>query len=285
MNKKNKIEIELSIKEFDMKMIKPDSVCIYVAKRNSGKSTLIKDTLFYHQNIPVCTVISPSEEESPFFSNFVPPMFIHYTYTPQLMERVIERQKNIISKINQDPITNRNVEPGMVVVMDDCLYDKRTWAKDVNIRRIFMNGRHLKIFYLLTMQYPLGIGPELRSNVDWVFLLRVNNVRDKERLYEYYAGFFPNFQIFEQVFDQLTENYGCMVINNNAKSSKIEDCVFRYKAELHPNFKMCHNEFWEKSVNKNDVTMSKMITNSNSSTHSYQDIRSSKYNVKITEYK
>jgi hypothetical protein len=280
MNKKQKIEIEIPIKEFHMSMIQPDSVCLYVAKRNSGKSTLIKDTLFYHQDIPVCTVISPSEEENEYFSKFVPPMFIHYEYNSQLLERVIERQKNIIAKVNQDPITNRNIDTRMVVVMDDCLYDKRSWSKDVNIRRIFMNGRHLKLFYLLTMQYPLGIGPELRSNVDWVFLLRVNNVKDKERLYDYYAGFFPNFHIFEQVFDQLTENFGCMVINNNAKSSKIEDCVFRYKAQLHPEFKMCHNEFWQKSVNKVEKNYLQQHSNSN---NSYQDFRTSKYNVKISE--
>lgn len=279
MNNKKKIEVEIPIKEFNMNMIQPDSVCVYVAKRNSGKSTLIKDTLFYHQDIPVCTVISPSEEENAYFSKFIPPMFIHYEYSSHLLDRVIERQKNIIAKVNQDPITNRNVDTRMVVVMDDCLYDKKAWSKDVNIRRIFMNGRHLKLFFLLTMQYPLGIGPELRSNVDWVFLLRVNNVKDKERLYEYYAGFFPNYAIFEQVFDQLTENYGCMVINNNAKSSKIEDCVFRYKAQLHPEFKMCHNEFWEKSVNKAD----KNYLQQNNTNSSYQDFRSSKWNVKINE--
>jgi len=278
MNNKKKIEVEIPIKEFNMSMIQPDSVCVYVAKRNSGKSTLIKDTLFYHQDIPVCTVISPSEEESPFFSKFIPPMFVHYEYNSQLLDRVIERQKNIITKVNEDPITNRNVDTRMVVVMDDCLYDKRAWSKDVNIRRIFMNGRHLKLFYLLTMQYPLGIGPELRSNVDWVFLLRVNNVKDKERLYDYYAGFFPNFAIFEQVFDQLTENYGCMVINNNAKSSKIEDCVFRYRAQLHPEFKMCHNEFWEKSISKTQKNY--LQNNANSS---YQDFRTSKWNVKIND--
>lgn len=279
MNNKKKIEVEIPIKEFHMSMIQPDSVCLYVAKRNSGKSTLIKDTLFYHQDIPVCTVISPSEEENEYFTKFIPPMFIHYEYNSQLLERVIERQKNIIAKVNQDPITNRNIDTRMVVVMDDCLYDKKSWSRDVNIRRIFMNGRHLKLFYLLTMQYPLGIGPELRSNVDWVFLLRVNNVKDKERLYDYYAGFFPNFHIFEQVFDQLTENFGCMVINNNAKSSKIEDCVFRYKAQLHPDFKMCHNEFWQKSVNKLD----KNYLQQNSNNNSYQDFRTSKYSVKINE--
>ena len=40
--------------------------------------------------------------------------------------------------------------------------------------------------------------------------------------------------MFFQVMDQCTENYECLVINNNAKSNKLEDQVFWYKAEKRP---------------------------------------------------
>ena len=33
---------------------------------------------------------------------------------------------------------------------------------------------------------------------------------------------FPTFDIFCQVMDQCTEDYNCLVINNNAKSNKVE---------------------------------------------------------------
>ena len=42
---------------------------------------------------------------------------------------------------------------------------------------------------------------------------------------------FPSFEMFCQVMDQCTENYECLVINNNAKSNKLTDQVFWYKAE------------------------------------------------------
>ena len=35
-----------------------------------------------------------------------------------------------------------------------------------------MNGRHYKILFILTMQYALGIPPNLRTNIDYVFILR-----------------------------------------------------------------------------------------------------------------
>lgn len=50
--------------------------------------------------------------------------------------------------------------------------------------------------FLVTMQYPLGIPPNLRCNVDYVFILRENIVKNRERIYANYAGMFPNFDTF-----------------------------------------------------------------------------------------
>jgi hypothetical protein len=52
--------------------------------------------------------------------------------------------------------------------------------------------------------------------------------------------------------DQCTENYECLVINNNAKSNKLTDQIFWYKAEHHANFKLGSKEFWELSKNLPD---------------------------------
>ena len=95
------------------------------------------------------------------------------------------------------------------------------------------------------MQYALGVPPNLRTNIDFVFILRENYVSNRKRLYEHYAGMFPTFEIFCQVMDQCTEDYNCLVINNNAKSNKLEDQVFWYKADGHPPFKIGAQEFWE----------------------------------------
>jgi hypothetical protein len=110
-----------------------------------------------------------------------------------------------------------------------------------------MNGRHYKILFLLTMQYALGIPPNLRTNIDYVFILRENYVSNRKRLYEHYAGMFPSFDIFCQVMDQCTENYECLVIDNNAKSNQLTDQVFWYKAPEHSDFKCGAKEFWDYS--------------------------------------
>ena len=58
---------------------------------------------------------------------------------------------------------------------------------------------------------------------------------------------FPTFESFCQVMDQCTENYECLVISNNAKSNKLEDQIFWYKAQPHGEFQLGSKEFWELS--------------------------------------
>ena len=137
------------------------------------------------------------------------------------------------------------------VILDDCLFDN-SWTKDRLMRLLFMNGRHWKVMLVITMQYPLGIPPNLRTNIDYVFILREPYINNRKRIYEKYAGMFPTFESFCQVMDQCTENYECLVINNNAKSNKLSDQIFWYKAEHHANFKLGSKEFWELSKNLPD---------------------------------
>ena len=101
--------------------------------------------------------------------------------------------------------------------------------------------------FLITMQYARGIPPNLRTTIDSVFILRENLVSNRKRLYESYAGVFPSFEIFCSVMDQCTENFECLVIHNNAKSNKLEDQVFWYKADIKPDFRIGAQALWDYS--------------------------------------
>ena len=237
------MEIELS--RFNINDIHDDKVVVLIGKRDTGKSYLCKDILFHHTSVPVGQVISGTEAANEFYSKMVPKLFIHEEYNPQIIQNIIKRQKMMIEKHK----SNQNIDPRAFLVLDDCLYDN-TWTKDKNVRSLFMNGRHFKILFIITMQYALGIPPNLRTNIDYVFILRENYVSNRKRLYEHYAGMFPNFEMFCQVMDQCTENYECLVINNNAKSNKLTDQVFWYKAEPHDKVKLGSREYWEFSESK-----------------------------------
>jgi hypothetical protein len=239
--------MNIKLKKFNMASIADDKIVVLIGKRETGKSFLTKDLLYYHQDIPVATIVSATEGANQFYSKIVPPLFIHDAYSAPLVDNVCKRQKNLIKKINNDPENVKNIDPRALLLFDDCLFDN-SWTKDINVRSLFMNGRHYKIMFIITMQYALGIPPNLRTNIDYVFILREPIVANRKKLYEQYTGMFPTFEIFSQVMDQCTENYECLVINNNAKSNKIEDQVFWYKAESHEDFRIGAPEFWQHAM-------------------------------------
>ena len=236
----------LNLRKFDMNRIGKGSVCVMIGKRNTGKSFLTKDLLYYKRDIPIGTVISGTEGANQFYSKIVPPLFIHEEYSPEIIANSVKRQKLVVSKMREqeNKYGKSNIDPYAFVILDDCLYDN-TWTKDTNVRSLFMNGRHYKVLLIITSQYSLGIPPNLRCNIDFVFILRENIVNNRKRLYDNYAGMFPTFEVFCQVMDQCTENYECLVIDNTSKSNKIEDMVFWYKADDHDNFTMGSPEFWQ----------------------------------------
>ena len=232
--------MEIQLRKFDMSQIKDDKVVVLIGKRETGKSFLCKDLLHHHKDIPCGQVISATEAANGYWGKKVPPLFIHDEYTPAIISNIIKRQKMMLEKIN----SNANIDPRLFLLLDDCIYDQ-SWVKDKNVRSLFMNGRHYKILFIITMQYALGIPPNLRTNVDFIFILRENFVNNRRRLYEHYAGMFPTFEMFCQVMDQCTEDFECLVINNNAKSNKLEDQVFWYKASEHGDFKLGAQEYWD----------------------------------------
>ena len=248
--------MSLELRKFDMKNIsfKPDEskgpVCVLIGRRDTGKSFLVRDLLYYQQSIPIGTVISGTEEGNGFYSNHVPKMFIHNEYNTAIIENVLKRQRQVLKQMKKEEESRRRstIDPRTFLILDDCLYDS-SWSRDKMMRLLFMNGRHWKIMLVITMQYPLGIPPNLRTNIDYVFILREPYITNRKRIYENYAGMFPTFESFCQVMDQCTENYECLVINNNAKSNKLQDQIFWYKASPHGNFKLGSKEFWEISRN------------------------------------
>ena len=251
----------LELKKFDMKSIsfKPNEnkgpVVVLIGKRDTGKSFLVRDLLFYQQEIPIGTVISGTEEGNGFYAKMVPKLFVHNEYNTAIIENILKRQRTVLKQIKKEMETYKRstIDPRAFVILDDCLYDA-TWTRDKMMRLLFMNGRHWKVMLIITMQYPLGIPPALRTNIDYVFILRENYIANRKRIYENYAGMFPTFESFCQVMDQCTENFECLVINNNSKSNKLQDQVFWYKADSHNDFRLGSKEFWElsKGMNSDD---------------------------------
>ncbi len=244
----------LEIKKFNISDMVDHCTIAMIAKRASGKSYLTREILYHKRDIPTAIAISKTEKLNSFYGEFIPDSFIYYDYESDILSNIYNRQ-SIINEDNKIRIKNNQKEKDdrIMIIMDDCMSSKGSWLKDPNILELFFNGRHHHLSFILTMQFSLGIPPELRSNFDYIFLLAEDFISNRKRLYEHYAGMFPSFDIFQQVFNEITENYGVMVINNRIHSKNITDKVFWYKAKPVPDFLIGSNKllnYHKKSYDK-----------------------------------
>lgn len=165
------------------------SIALFIGKRNVGKTVCLKHIISMHT-------------ESVYQ---VPSEITEYT-----LSSFIEKQKQ-----------------STILVLDNCCH-QINWTTSKNMDYIFHNNRQLQLGVLITLPYSVSIPPSMRACIDYVFIFKDTNVRDKRRLYEHYAGMFTSFEDFSHTMDQYTENYECLVIDNTTKSNKLEDQVFRF---------------------------------------------------------
>jgi hypothetical protein len=246
--------MNIQIKKFDPTKMDPCRTCVFISKRNTGKSVLIKDILYHQRKIPMGVVMSGTEESNEHYKDYVPDSFIYGEYDTSVIEKVITHQQSVIKKLPKEKKEDfKNPSNSVFMILDDCMFDNK-WTRDKNMRCVFMNGRHYRIFFMLTMQYCMDLPPALRANIDYIFVLKENIIQNKEKIYKNFFGIFPTFDSFNEVLTQCTENYECLVLDNTSKSNKIEDVVFWYKAKPGRKFRIGSPALWEhhnRNYNKN----------------------------------
>ena len=224
----------LSLRKFDPSKMKDVVTCVIIGKRNTGKSVLAKDIMYHKRHLPGGIVMSATEEGNSFYGSWVPNLFIYNEFSREVITNVVQSRRSAIKK---QKVKN------IFLILDDCMYDKRL-LKEKCMRELFMNGRHWKIFLLLTAQYCGDLPPDIRCNIDYVFVLRDNIPGNRERLYKNFFGLVPSFPAFCQLMDASTENYECLVLDNASQSNNLEECLFWYKAKPDHSFKMGSPAFW-----------------------------------------
>lgn len=227
----------MNVQEFDINIINPTtenynksgesngSKIAVIGKPGSGKSTLLTAILYSKKHIfPAALVMSESEDSNNYYSKIVHPLFVHNKYSEKTLENFIERQK-----IAKKYLPN----PWCVLLLDDCVNSKKMFNTNVQ-QSLFKKGRHYSMLYILSLQYALDVPPDIRTSIDYTFILREPNLKNRKKLYENFAGIIPEFKTFCLLMDELTEDYMALVIKNMSTSNCMEDNVFYYKAPIYP---------------------------------------------------
>ena len=224
---------KFQILQFELGSIKDDlyPAIVMIARRGSGKSFIARDIIFRFRRYPGGVVIAPTDKLNSFYKFFFPDLYIHYDIKETIFKKILLRQFEMVEKEKEKAKRGLKVDASCILIMDDCLSQAKTWAKDQTIREILMNGRHYKLTYVLTMQTPLGITPDLRLNFDYVFLLKEDSAINRKKLWDNYASMFPTIAAFDKVFTECTKDYCCMVIDNRKATDTIQEKVFWFKAK------------------------------------------------------
>jgi hypothetical protein len=212
----------LKIKKFNPHILKNKTVKILIiGKCKSGKSTLITHLIDYI-DVPF-TIVEPTLSGRDFYNNCKilnedDPIIIN-----ELLKDLITKQH---TKMRESQLGSESTI-GLVL-------DNYCWYKESNesVRTLFCNGRCYRMSLIIGTQ-DCGISSYENSNIDYIFCFRDDNINNQKRLYRHFHCF-NNFSHFQQIFNQLTENYNCIIIDNTIinPNIKIEDIIFYYKVNL-----------------------------------------------------
>jgi hypothetical protein len=192
---------------------------------NTGKTTLITGLIYEKEHIyPIAQIYSGTEDSNGFYAQKFEDLFIFNKYEEEKMMNSVKRQK----------IAKKHLKNPWAVFLLDDVTDEPAKLRTVFMQSIFKNGRHWKPFFILSLQYCMDIKPVIRTTIDYTFILRESNLRNRRNLWLNYASCVSSFDDFCDLMDALTDDYTALVVNNRVQSNNIEDCIFYYKAPIPP---------------------------------------------------
>lgn len=235
----------IRITELDLNNVPPKSIddkngskIAVIGKPGSGKSFLIRDLMYAKKHIiPVAMGLSGTEDSNGFLSEMLPSSFVHENLDLSALSSFVQRQK-----IAKYYLADTN--PWALVIVDDCMENPNQMRRPL-IQSIFKNGRHWKLMLLLGLQYAMDILPAVRICIDGTFIFREPNHKFRKTIWENYASIIPDFKLFCQIMDEITDDHTALYVDNTSKSNKLEDCVFWFRARTIPeDFTFGCDDYW-----------------------------------------
>lgn len=231
---------------------KGGSRIIVIGGSGSGKSKLIKSLIYSKKHmIPCGMFMSGSEDNNHDLNEYIPDLFVYNSYDEKSLESLIKRQKYA----QKYKVPN----PWCLLLLDDVTDSSKIFNSEIQ-SALFKRGRHMKLMYILSLQYALDLRATLRNSIDGVFILREPSPKIRRKLWENYAGIIPDFKMFCDMMDQLTTDHTAIYIHNRSTSNNIEDCVYYYRADIKkldsfkfgcPEFWKCHHERYDQNYSQN----------------------------------
>lgn len=103
-----------------------------------------------------------------------------------MLYNIISEQKKLINYLREHP--EEVINPNLFIVLDDCVTEDL--FHDPVLNYLFFNGRHIRVFLLMSTQYARRVPPSMRENIDLAIIFRAHNVNQRDAIVENFLGHF-----------------------------------------------------------------------------------------------
>ena len=227
--------MRLKIAKLKPEALKPGGVYLLQGRRSTGKSTLLKQVLYWMRDQhDLVIAMTPTESTREMFCELIPPQFVFDGFNVSVLEAVMETQKQLLA---------RGKVRRICVVLDDLSFDAKAFREKV-VGAAFRNSRHYNCTLCVTAQAVYDLLPSLRQQVDVVFALRDPIEQSRKKLWLAYFGMM-RYEDFLAAFEACTSNFGAICLDQSVPTSDVTECVFHTKANpsLEP-FRACRDVYF-----------------------------------------
>lgn len=231
---------EIRLRKFDVaRQLNPSSKIAIFGKPGTGKTNLMYDiAMKLRDKFPVVNIFNGSELENRAYEGTVPATAISSEFDEGRLSKIIQRQRMLKKRGHKNPWA--------MTIIDDCA-DNPKFFKTNLFRRIFKLGRHYAHLIAFLFQDALDLPRDMRNSLDYIFILKENSPKSRDLLAKNYITFFTRKKQVNQLLDQCTNDYRCIVIDCRSNSTKVEDIYYWYKADMidKEEIKLGSEQFWD----------------------------------------
>lgn len=217
--------------------------CLILGSRHTGKSVLQWDLLSHLAGqFDYGLAVTPTDDTREQLMKAMPECLIR--------KDEVEFIDSLMTMMDETNITRKyrgKEKKQAILILDDTAYNKPLMRSNT-LSEMMMNGRHLQITVIMTLQYLKTVEPSSRKNSDYVFIRQEGDLDVRKDIHRSWFGSIP-MKEFERIFDYCTQGYGVLVRDSRMAVKHPKDWrkwVFRYCArppEKIPPFQLLKSNF------------------------------------------
>lgn len=248
------------VPRYDLTTMKLTGIVMCVGRPGSGKSFFIAEVMwFMRDKLDLVLGFNPSESSSRTLKPFTPDACKYGNFSIPKMERILDFQRECLleAALLRDQMGLEDVEElppqyknffRVGVIADDCMKEKAKINSPLMVDIAYQH-RHLKLLFLVAVQYIMAIHPKIRDCIWYVALFFDPNVKAQAKMMENVCSLwgqgadalwqFRNYYLTCTYggIDPATgdpRNKHCCMFVDHQRSGKTKDRIFCYKASPKP---------------------------------------------------